>query len=304
MNRAIEVTSPGWTIRRQVPPERESTNRGRCSPVDGTAIGYFRIGQGPPIVLLHGAGQSSENFRALARDLSDSFTVYVPDRRGRGRSGPYGKFHGLKTEIEDLSAMLDASEAHNVFGLSAGAVIAIETALVRADIYKLALYEPPLSFNGVRHGEWLPRFERQLAEGKPGAALATVLKRTADRSSPVRLVPESLLGSFFDFAIKRTADRPARSGYASPIDLIPTVRYDGQTVREASGSLQRFSGLTCDVLLLGGSKSARNLTASLEGLSEVLPLAEKVTLRGVGHTAADNSGQPALVATELRHFFA
>lgn len=34
----------------------------------------------------------------------------MPDRRGRGRSGPYGEFHGLSTEIEDLGALLDAFE--------------------------------------------------------------------------------------------------------------------------------------------------------------------------------------------------
>ena len=79
--------------------------------------------------------------------------------------------------------MLDASGAHDVFGLSAGAVIAIETALVRPDITKLALYEPPLSFDGVVHGQWLPRYERDMAEGRPGAALATVLKGTADRGT-------------------------------------------------------------------------------------------------------------------------
>jgi pimeloyl-ACP methyl ester carboxylesterase len=276
---------------------------GEVQSADGTAIGYYRIGQGPPVVLLHGAGQSSENFSALATDLSDSFTLFVPDRRGRGRSGPYGEFHGLRSEIEDLSAVLNASGALNVFGFSAGAVIAIETAFVRPDITRLALYEPPLFFAGVVHGEWLPRYERELEEGRPGAALATVLKGTADRG-PLRIVPGFLLGAFFDFAIKRTADRPAAPGSMSPRELIPTVGYDGQTVRDAAGPLQRFSELSCDVLLLGGSRSARNLTASLEGLSNVLPHARKVILRGVGHTAADNGGHPDRVATEPRRFFA
>ena len=46
---------------------------------------------------------------------------------------------------------MEASGGHYVFGLSAGAVIAIETALVRPEITKLALYEPPLSFDGVVH---------------------------------------------------------------------------------------------------------------------------------------------------------
>jgi len=57
------------------------------------------------------------------------------------------------------------------------------------------------------------------------------------------------------------------------------------------------------VLLLGGAKSARNLAAALDGLSAVLPRARLVTLPGAGHTAAGNSGQPELVAAQLRAFF-
>ena len=78
----------------------------------------------------------------LARALSVAFTVYVPDRRGWGRSGPYGGFRGLGTEIEDLGALLDACGATRLFGLSAGAVIAVEAARIRPDITWLALLSP------------------------------------------------------------------------------------------------------------------------------------------------------------------
>lgn len=276
---------------------------GEVRSTDGTAIGYYRLGEGPGVVLLHGAGQSSGNFSKLAGALSGAFTVVVPDRRGRGRSGPYGEYRGLCTEVEDLCALLDASGAHNVFGLSAGAVIAIETALVRPDITKLAVYEPPLSFDGVVHGDWAERYERQVEAGRPGAALATVLKATADRGA-LRLVPEFLIGAFLDFAITRTADRAPSPGTLSPRELIPTLGYDAQTVKDAAGPLERFSKLECDVLLLGGTKSSRKLTASLDGLGKVLPAAKRVVLRGAGHTAADNHGQPGRVAAELRAFFA
>jgi pimeloyl-ACP methyl ester carboxylesterase len=266
-------------------------------------IGYQRVGTGPAVVLLHGAGQCSANLMRLARALSGAFTVYVPDRRGRGRSGPYGEFHGLSTEIDDLSALLDACGASRLFGLSAGAVIAIEAALVRPDITKLALYEPPLTFDGVVHGDWAPQYQRQLAAGKPGAALVTVLKATADRTSPIRWMPRRPLGAALDFAIKRTAGRPSPDGVMSPRELISTVPYDAQTVTGAAGALERFGGLSCEILLLGGSKSARNLTASLDGLSRVLPNAKRVVLHGSGHTAPDNSQQPERVAAELRRFF-
>jgi len=276
---------------------------GQVRSADGTTIGYRRTGTGPAVVLLHGAGQSSANLMRLAGALAGAFTIYVPDRRGRGRSGPYGDFHGLGTEIDDLSALLDACGASRVFGLSAGAVIAIEAALVRPDITKLALYEPPLSFDGVVHGGWAPQYQRQLRAGKPGAALVTVLKATADRTSPVRWIPRRPLGAALDFAIRRTAGRPAPDGTMSPRELIRTVPYDAQTVVGAAGALERFRVLTCEILLLGGSRSARNLTASLDGLSQVLPDARRVVLHGTGHTAPDNSQKPGRVAAELHRFF-
>ena len=276
---------------------------GEVTSADGTTVGYAKVGHGPAVVLLHGAGQSSANFSTLAGELSDAFSVYVPDRRGRGRSPSYGEFKRLRSEVEDLSALLDHCGAERVFGLSAGAVIAIETALVRPAIGRLALYEPPLSFDGVVHGAWAERYERELDAGRPGAALATVLKATADRGV-LRHMPESLVGGFLDLALKRTADRPAPPGALSPRELIPTLGYDARTVRDAAGPLERFTALTCEVLLLSGSRSAPQLRASLDGLAAALPLAKKVVLRCVGHTAADNRGQPARVAAELRAFFA
>lgn len=276
---------------------------GEVRSADGTTISYQRTGTGPAVVLLHGAGQSSANLMRLARALSGALTVYVADRRGRGRSGPYGEFHGLGTEIDDLSALLDTCGASRVFGLSSGAVIAVEAALVRPDIAKLALYEPPLTFDGVVHGDWAPQYQRQLTAGKPGAALATVLKATADRTSLIRWLPRRPLGAALDFAIKRTAGRPAPDGVMSPRELILTVPYDAQTVNGAAGALERFGVLTCEILLLGGSRSARNLTASLDGLSRVLPDARRVVLHGTGHTAPDNSQKPERVAAELHRFF-
>jgi hypothetical protein len=89
----------------------------------------------------------------------------------------------------------------------------------------------------------------------------------------------------------------------SPRELISTVPYDAQTVNAAAGALERFGALSCEILLLGGSRSARNLTASLDGLSRVLPDARRVVLHGAGHTAPDNSQKPDRVAAELHRFF-
>ena len=44
------------------------------------------MGQGPALILLHGAGQTAENLRSLAGGLAGAFTVYVPDRRTADRT--------------------------------------------------------------------------------------------------------------------------------------------------------------------------------------------------------------------------
>src|SRR5215469_7975959 len=96
---------------------------------DGTTIGYRQLGHGPGVVLLHGAMESAQSHMQLAMALANTFTVYVPDRRGRGLSGPFGSHYGMQREIEDLDALLAKSGAHNVFGVSAGGLICLEATL-------------------------------------------------------------------------------------------------------------------------------------------------------------------------------
>src|SRR5215475_9683356 len=106
---------------------------------DGTRIGYRQMGQGPALILVHGGMQAAQNFMRLAEALCDAFTVYVPDRRGRGLSGPYGDDYSIQKAVDDMQALLAQTGAHNVFALSAGAVISLQSALLLPEIHKLAL---------------------------------------------------------------------------------------------------------------------------------------------------------------------
>jgi len=56
---------------------------------DGTTIGYERLGNGSPIILVDGAlcYRGMGPMRALARQLANHFTLVLYDRRGRGESG-------------------------------------------------------------------------------------------------------------------------------------------------------------------------------------------------------------------------
>ena len=56
------------------------------------------MGSGPCIILLHGGIMGSQNLMKLGTALSDKFTEYLPDRRGRGISGPFEKITATEEE--------------------------------------------------------------------------------------------------------------------------------------------------------------------------------------------------------------
>ena len=268
---------------------------------DGTTIGYRQLGRGPGLVLIHGGMMAAHSFMKLATGLSDNFTVFIPDRRGRGSSGPFGRDHGLRQEVEDIAAIVDRTGAHSIFGLSSGAIIALESALQLPVIRKLALYEPPMSINGSNPAAWLPRYDSEIAAGNLPAAMVSVSKGVPVSrvfSRLPRLIGTLLMRVAIPAEAKRTSGDDV-----SLAALIPTMHGDAQVVIDAADKMNSYRDVESHVLLLGGSKSPRSLKVAVDSLAGMLQNVERVEIAGVGHMAADNGGRPGRVAQELLRFF-
>src|ERR1051325_541289 len=91
---------------------------------DGTTIGYRQIGIGPGLIIVHGGGRASHHYLRLAELLSDSYTVYLPDRRGRGLSGPKGENYSIAKELDDIRAILQKTHDRMLFGHNGGGSMA------------------------------------------------------------------------------------------------------------------------------------------------------------------------------------
>lgn len=276
--------------------------RGSVTSADGTVIGYRWLGRGPGVVLVHGNLMASQNFTKLGAALAERFTVYIPDRRGRGMSGPFGPGHTVRKEVEDLQALLSHTDTKNVFGLSSGAVIALEAARHLSEIRKLALYEPPLSFHDSRSTDWVPRYEQENVDGDLASAFVTIAKGTMG-SALIAAIPRLLLVPLARLALAADAKKTIENGQVAMRDLVPTAHYDAAIIIQLADSLETFRTVSAGVLLLRGAKSPRYLHTAFDRLAATLPDARCVELPGVGHLAADNGGKPLLVADELRRFF-
>jgi hypothetical protein len=71
---------------------------------------------GPSVILLQVGVTASQHMMKLGRALADAFTVYLPDRRGRGMNGAFGSAYSVWREDEDLAAMVEHTMADCVRG--------------------------------------------------------------------------------------------------------------------------------------------------------------------------------------------
>lgn len=119
----------------------------RVRSADGTELACTRVGSGPPLVVVDGAGCWSgfNSSRPLAELLADELTVVTYDRRGRGASvagGPYA----IAREVEDLAAVIASLGAGAaVYGISSGALLALHAAAAGVPVARLVLFEPPIA---------------------------------------------------------------------------------------------------------------------------------------------------------------
>lgn len=277
---------------------------------DGTRIGYRQLGQGPAVVLLHGSMESAASHMWLAAALGDVFTVYLPDRRGRGLSGPYGADYSIEREVEDLDALLSHTGARRVFGVSASGLVALQAALTLPGVERVAVYEPALLLDGYDPGltSWLTRFDAEIAEGKTAAAMVTSLIGLRLGPAFLARIPRWVLETATNAALK-SEDKKAAPGDITMRKLAPTLHYEGQLIAEMAGTLDRFRDVPAEVLLLGGSKGLDFLKPALAALEHVLPHATRVEFAGLDHggsadaSKANEGGKPEVVAPELRRFF-
>lgn len=272
---------------------------------DGTRIGYQQVGQGTPIVLLHGSMSSSQHHMEQARLLADAFTVIVPDRRGRGLSEPYGKDDGLQQEVEDLEAVLTATGARRVFGLSSGGVITLEAALRLPMVERIVVYEPPLFTDPAVSQALLDRLDHDLDRDNIAGALVTGMKG-AQMGPPIfNLFPNWLLERMVGRFVAQEAKQGTGS-YPSMGALAPLLHYDFKAIAQASGNLQRFGSIRAVQVLMGGGKSPTFLKSAVQTLAKFMPDCSTTTFPGLGHEASwntDKGGQPEPVARALRLIF-
>ena len=250
---------------------------------DGTPIAFDQSGEGSPIILVLGAFNDQATGAPLAAHLSERFTAFNYDRRGRGDSGDTAPY-AVDREIEDLEALIrEAGGSALVFGYSSGATLSLKAAARGLAITKLALYEPPLIVDDSR-----PRPPHDLAAqiselvlaGRRGEAVE--LFQTKGVGIPVEVVAQ----------LRHAPFRPALENMAH------TLVYEMTILGDMSVPTELVDSVMVPTLVMDGGDSSAFLRNGAQTVADALPKGQHRRLPGQTHDIV-----PEVLAPVLEAFF-
>lgn len=123
----IQVDQEGGHFKVGVDEQKNYENlshMGTCIDVEGYKIHYYEEGEGQPLLLVHGIGQSIYTWRNNIQDLSTYFRVIAIDMIGCGQSDKPELEYSIRNNCEFLRAFLDAMEIEtiHIVAFSSGAI--------------------------------------------------------------------------------------------------------------------------------------------------------------------------------------
>ncbi|ALI98774.1 alpha/beta fold hydrolase [Rufibacter tibetensis] len=97
-------------------------------------LNYKLLGEGQPLLILHGLFGTLDNWQTLGREFSKTFQVYLIDLRNHGRS-PHSQEFSYQLMTDDLLEFIEQHQLQNpmIIGHSMGGKVAMNFALQNPD---------------------------------------------------------------------------------------------------------------------------------------------------------------------------
>ena len=261
---------------------------------DGAKISYLTTGSGQSVIVIPGALSMAVNYAAFASALAEHFTVHIIERRGRGRSSPQGNDYSMIKEREDVFALQQKTGASLLVGHSFGGLVALEVARNNPSLTKLAVYEPGVSIDGSIPMDWMPGYEKKLAEKKYlDAFVEFSLGAGPERA---RNTPPWLMKLLLPLFLS-SHERNLMLG------LLPENLREHREVARLDSSYENYREIAADVLLIYGGKSNTIwVDLAMGQLAVVLPRSETKEFPKLDHFGIDKKA-PREVAQAVSAYF-
>lgn len=200
--------------------------------------------------------------------------VHCYNRRGRPGSGGQPEDYSVRTEINDLAAVMRATGSTDVVGHSYGGFVALQAALT-LPIRRLVTYDAAVSLDGSLHHRWRPELEVAVTAGQLDHAWAHLVQGLGT-AGPVSYLPMG--------ALRMLSILSARTRLGAEMrQLLPTAVLEMRAVLDADAGAADFEALATPTLMLTGGWSPGYFAETGRQLSAIAPAVEFAVVPGQLH---------------------
>lgn len=232
-------------------------------------LNYKVMGQGAPLIVLHGLFGTLDNWQTIGKYLAEAYTVFLVDQRNHGRS-PHLPYQDYPSMAEDLHRFMEQQGVYssNLLGHSMGGKTAMEFALEYPDqVDKLIIVDiAPKAY---------PPGHDQIFEALLAIDLSTLPSRPAAEEILRGFIQEDGVIQFLLKNLSRTKE----GGFEWKMNL-PVLYRCYPELLSAPKAQGYFSGET---LFVRGGKSDYVLDSDLPAIRAHFPNYQLETIPQAGH---------------------
>jgi pimeloyl-ACP methyl ester carboxylesterase len=259
--------------------------------LSGGRIAWDRLGQGPPVVLVHGTPSWSYVWREVAEQLRERFTVHLFDLLGYGDSERRdGQDMSVAAQGKALAELLDlwGLEAPVLVGHDVGASVVLRAHLLEGrpasriallDAAVLLPWNTPATIHMRKHLDAYRTMPAHLYERVVAGHFATAVHRP---------LPDDVLAAYV---------RPWRGEEGQAAYFRKIEQWRDEDMAALAPLLETIGVPT---LVLWGAEDRWLAPEVGRRLAQAIPGAERVLVPGAGHFAMED--EPAAVADALLAF--
>jgi len=258
---------------------------------NGRTVKYGMIGNGPPVVMVHGTPWSSFNLRHLIKNLSQNFTIYFYDLIGYGQSdkSPGDVSLGIQNQILDQLIDYWNLDKPFIIGHDFGGTTVLRTHLINGRSFrKIVLIDP------VAVSPWGSAFFKHVNAHE--AAFAGV--------------PDYIHEAIVRAYVKTAAFKPIDDAtldrivlpWTGPSGKASFYRQIAQADSSFTDEIQPLYGkISTPVLIIWGREDTWIPVEKGEALHEMIPESLFNVISDAGHLVIEE--QPDRIIEKIRPFF-
>jgi pimeloyl-ACP methyl ester carboxylesterase len=261
---------------------------------------FFRkYGEGPPLIILHGLLGSSDNWATIAKNLSDRFTVYLPDQRNHGHS-PHSEVNTYESMRDDLYELAVDLKLKKFFlaGHSMGGKTAVSFALKWPEMLEGLLIADISPFADESNNGSAYDYHSSILEAMREMDFTKVVKR----DDAVLFLENKIQDEKTRGLILKNLQRNPEGSFSWKLNvnsLLNNLKNIMKGINSDTRISHQITGFP--VTFLKGADSNYLLQADYKGILQIFPVAEFIEVEKAGHWI--NADRPDEVTKYLKRLY-